>query len=440
MIYRAAPGTIMTPEVLSKYIGQHKAEVGKRLKGLDDAYRGDYDIFHRAKKPAWKPDNRIAFGFAKYIVDTMNGYFMGIPVRISHQDKATSEYLEFLKQYNGLDDVNAELGKLCDTFGTGNEIYYLDEDSKPCVQQVSPMESFMIYDDSILERPMFFVRYYRDANNVERGSWSDTSMVQHFVRNGAYTWDGPPSEHHFDDVPATEFVENAERIGLLDGAMSAINAFNKALSEKANDVDAFADAYLKILGAALDNKDLQFIRDNRIINIPDDGDKIVAEFLQKPSSDETQENLLDRLYKGIFQMSMVADLSDTSFSGNASGVALKFKLQAMSNLADSKKRKFEAGLNRRYRILFSQKNVPMTVPADSWIGIDYEFTKNLPANVLEESEIAKNLEGIVPRETQLKVLSVVDNVQEAMDRMAEEAAQALMVDPAVFGRSVTANE
>ena len=100
MIYRAAPGTIMTPEVLSKYIGQHKAEVGKRLRGLDSAYRGDYDIFHCTRKPAWKPDNRIAFGFAKYIVDTMNGYFMGVPVRISHQDKTTSEYLEFLKQYN----------------------------------------------------------------------------------------------------------------------------------------------------------------------------------------------------------------------------------------------------------------------------------------------------------------------------------------------------
>ena len=139
-------------------------------------------------------------------------------------------------------------------------------------------------------------------------------------------------------------------------------------------------------------------------------------------------------------MSMVADLSDTSFSGNASGVALKFKLQAMSNLADSKKRKFEAGLNRRYRILFSQKNVPMTVPADGWIGIDYRFTKNLPANVLEESEIAKNLEGIVPRETQLKVLSVVDNVQEAMNRLAEEAAQAPMVNPAVFAQSVTSDE
>ena len=31
--------------------------------------------------------------------------------------------------------------------------------------------------------------------------------------------------------------------------LTMINAYNKALSEKANDVDYFADAYLKVLGA-----------------------------------------------------------------------------------------------------------------------------------------------------------------------------------------------
>lgn len=36
--------------------------------------------------------------------------------------------------------------------------------------------------------------------------------------------------------------------------MSQINAYNKALSEKANDVDYFADAYLKILGERIDDE------------------------------------------------------------------------------------------------------------------------------------------------------------------------------------------
>lgn len=432
MIYRLPAGTEMTPELLAEYIGKHKKEVNIRLKKLDAAYRGDYDIFHQQKKPAWKPDNRIAFGFAKYIVDTMNGYFLGTPVRVQHKDSNVAAFLDFLNQYNDLDDINAELGKYNDMFGTGNEIYYTDEDGKLCVQKTSPMESFMIYDDSVLMRQMFFVRYYFDSNNVERGSWSDDTIVQHFIRSGSYKWDGEPTEHHFDDVPASEFIENEERLGILDGVMSAINAFNKALSEKANDVDAFADAYMKIIGPKIDNKAIQFIRDNRIVNLEeDDPSGVVADFMQKPNGDTTQENLLDRLYNGIFQMAMVADLSDENFTGTSSGIALKFKLQAMSNLADAKKRKFQAALNRRYRVLFSHPMCP--VNQEQWIGIDYKFTKSIPANLLEESQVAGNLEGVVSKETQLGVLSIVEDVSGEIKKLQEENSPAVsVVDDLMF--------
>ena len=54
------------------------------------------------------------------------------------------------------------------------------------------------------------------------------------------------------------------------------------------------------------------------------------------------------------------------------------------------------------------------------MGIEYQFTRNIPSNLLEESEIAGNLAGITSEETQLKVLSVVDNVKEELTRKKEE--------------------
>ena len=41
----------------------------------------------------------------------------------------------------------------------------------------------------------------------------------------------------------------------------------------------------------------------------------------------------------------------------------------------------------------------------------YHFTQNVPANILEKAQIANQLENVVSQETQLKVLSIVDNVQ-----------------------------
>ena len=417
-MFRVATGTEMTPELLAEYMTKHKIEVSNRYQRLHDAYENKYEIGKLPKKPDWKPDNRIPVNFAKYITDTMNGFFIGIPIKTTCDDNSVSEYLEFLDQYNDQDDNNAELSKICSIYGNGYEMYYVDEEGNIGITYLTPMDAFMIYDESIIERPLFFVRHYLDSDNVEWGSWSDGRVVQHFVNRGSYKWTDDPKPHGFSGVPATEYVENDERMGIFESALPMINAYNKAISEKANDVDYFADAYLAVLGASLSTDDLDQLRQKRIINLPGDYDgKVLVEFLQKPNGDTTQENLINRLERLIFQISMVANISDDNF-GTSSGIALKYKLLSMSNLAKTKERKFTSGMNRRYKLIFS--NPVSGMPKDSWVGIRYQFTLNYPANLQEEAQIASSLSGITSQETQLKVLSIVDNVKEEMDRIEEE--------------------
>ena len=408
----------MTPEILAKYMTKHKTEIDQRYQKLHDAYENKYEISRLEKKPDWKPDNRIPVNFAKYITDTMNGFFIGIPIKTTADDETVSQYLEFLDQYNDQDDNNAELSKVCSIYGNGYEMYYVDEDGNIGITYLTPMEAFIIYDDSILERPLFFVRHYTDADNVEWGSWSDGHVVQHFVNRGTYKWIDQPKKHGFDGVPAVEYVENEERMGVFESALPMIDAYNKAISEKANDVDYFADAYLKILGTSLNENELEQLRQKRIINFDgEDAANLIVELLQKPNGDTTQENLINRLEKLIFQISMVANISDENF-GTSSGIALKYKLLAMSNLAKAKERKFTSGMNRRYKLIFS--NPVSGMQKDAWVGIKYQFTQNYPANILEESQIAGNLAGITSQKTQLKVLSIIDNVQQELDQIAEE--------------------
>ncbi|WP_207741582.1 phage portal protein [Eubacterium maltosivorans] len=422
-IFRVSSGTPMTPDLLAKHIQKHKQLVQERFKPLIDAYKNDYKILHQSKKAEYKPDNHIPVNFAKYIVDTMNGFFLGIPIKVSHNDEVIAATLEYLDQYNDQDDGNAELSKICSIYGRGYEMYFEDECSEIGITHLDPTQAFMIYDDSILERPLYFVRYYQDSQNIERGSWSDGQMIQHFENRGTYVFTDDPKIHGFDGVPATEFVENEERMGIFESVLPMINAYNKALSEKANDVDYFADAYLKVLGAALSEDKLTELRDTRIINLEgDDAEKMIVEFLQKPDADATQENLIDRLERLIFQISMVANISDENF-GQSSGIALKYKLQSMSNLAKTKERKFTSGMNRRYKLIFSNPIISISgtgIHREDWVGIRYKFTPNIPANLLEESQVAGNLKGLVSQETQLSVLSIVDNAKQEIERMDEE--------------------
>lgn len=408
----------ITVEELQEFLDLHRQEVNNRFSKLKAAYESDHDILHQAKKPAYKPDNRIVVNFPKYIVDTINGFFIGNPIKIVADDKAVSDYVEHLDQYNDQDDNNAELSKLCDIYGKGYEVYYTDEESELCITYCSPLEAFMIFDDSIVERPMYFVRRWNDRENNEYGEISNRHFKRQFVITGGLRFTTEWEPHHFTDVNATEFIENAERQGAFEPVLSIVNAYNKAVSEKANDVDYFADAYMKVLGAALDEEGIKHIRDNRVINFEgDDAGKIVVEFMGKPEGDTTQENLLERLERLIFQISMVANISDENF-GSATGIALKYKLQAMSNLAKTKERKFVSGMNRRYKLLFSHP--ASKVNKDAWMQLEYRFTPNIPANLLEEAQIAAQMEGIVSHETQLKVLSIVDNVESELEKIEEE--------------------
>ena len=66
-MFRVAAGTEMTPELLAEYMTKHKTEINNRYQRLHDAYENKYEISRLAKKPDWKPDNRIPVNFAKYI-------------------------------------------------------------------------------------------------------------------------------------------------------------------------------------------------------------------------------------------------------------------------------------------------------------------------------------------------------------------------------------
>ena len=430
-MFRLARDTEMTLTLLSEFLTKHAHEVKNRYEPLYNAYTSDHEILHDPAKPKYKPDNRVVVNFPKYIVDTMNGFFIGNPIKIVAEDEAVSDYVEYLDRYNDQDDNNAELAKICSIYGKGHEMYYTDEESELCITYLDPKEAFMIYDESIIERPLFFVRRYVDREGFEYGSISDETSVRNFKVTGGLRWLDEWTPHYFPGVPATEYVENGERQGIFEPVMSMVNAYNKAISEKANDVDYFADAYLKVLGTAIDKDDVQFIRDNRIVNFEGDGsDKIIAEFMEKPNSDTTQENLLERLERLIFQISMVANISDENF-GTASGIAMKYKLQSMSNLEKTKERKFAAGMNRRYQLLFGHP--ASKVPADAWIQIQYKFTPNIPANLQEEAQIASQLEGITSHETQLKVISAVENVKGELDKIEEENKEAMTpVDRQMF--------
>ena len=405
------------------YIRQHEERFPRYIY-LENLYKGFHDVYKQPEKPDWKPDNRLAVNFPRYITDTFLGFGYGVPIKKSHPDDATAQAINDFERENEITDHEYELARKCCIYGHAFEYLYQDEEAKTKMTICTPMELFVVYDDTVKNRALFAVRYgYHSTETDQPGQRYGEILTREEIIPFEGSTAGEPMENPYGRLPCVEWMLNEDRMGLYEGVSGLVEAYNHTLGEKANDVDAFAEAYLAVLGAELDEDGIYKIRDNRVINLygTDDAKDILVQFLQKPPADGTQENLLNRLETLIYQTSMVANISDESFGSAASGVALAYKLQAMSNLALTFDRKIEKSLRKRYKLFCSlSTNVPNR---DAWRDVDIRTTRNLPKNVAEEAQTAAQLEGIVSKETQLSVLSIVPDVKKELERMEQEGEE-----------------
>ncbi|NEX54113.1 phage portal protein [Lactococcus lactis] len=416
----------ITNEVVTNFMEKHRLEVA-RYEYLKNMYLGIMTIDDEPAKDSWKPDNRLAVNFTKYIVDTFTGYFNGIPVKKSHSDKEILTKLQEFDNLNDMEDEESELAKMACIYGRAFELLYQDEETQTNVVYNTPENMFMVYDDTIKQEPLFAVRYgYDDDKKLQGEVYTLLETIKISGENDEISL-GERTYNPYQDLPVVEFYFNEERMSIFESVISLVNAFNKAISEKANDVDYFSDQYLAFLGAAVEEEDLKNIRSNRVINYYADGEgkNVDVKFLEKPDSDSQTENLLDRLTKLIFQTTMVANISDESF-GSTSGVSLAYKLQAMSNLALSFQRKFQSSLNSRYK-LYCELSTNVS-NKDAWKDIEYTFTRNEPKDIKEQAETANILMGITSQETALSVISVIPDVQAEMEKIKKEEASTAIFD------------
>lgn len=412
-------------ELVEEFINLHEQRM-PRYFYLEALYNGFHDVYKEPEKEDWKPDNRLAVNFPRYVTETFRGYGYGIPIKVTSPDEAFADAVRAFEDTNDINDHRSEMVKQCCIYGHAWEYFYQDEEHQTKVIAVKPLNLFCVYDDTMSRRALFAVRY---GYHTDNSGLKTTRYGEILTREETIPFEERSKKaaipNPYGKIPVVEWILNEERMGIYEAVAGLIEAYNHTIGEKANDVDAFAEAYLAVLGAEIDEDGLYKIRDNRVINLygTDDAKDILVQFLQKPTADGTQENLLNRLENLIYQTSMVANISDDAFGNATSGTALAYKIQAMSNMALTFDRKIEKSLRKGFKLFCTLST--NTSDKDAWKQIEVTFTRNLPKNRLEEAQTAQAVEGIVSHETQLTLLSFVQDPKEELEKVEEENEERL---------------
>ncbi|WP_270471974.1 phage portal protein, partial [Hungatella hathewayi] len=149
--------------------------------------------------------------------------------------------------------------------------------------------------------------------------------------------------------------------------------------------------------------------------------------------DESGVEILKKaIEQDIHKFSHIPCMTDESFGGNVSGVAMEFKLLGMENITKIKTRYYKRGLRKRLRLFSAWLAKSKSVQVDI-SGITPTFSRAMPKNLLEISQIVTNLWGKISRKTLLSQVPFVENVEEELAAVEKEEDEAAKKQMEMFG-------
>lgn len=107
--------------LVDEYIRKHEERM-PRYRYLENLYKGFHDVFRLPEKESWKPDNRLAVNFPRYITETFWDMLMGFLLKNHIRTKNKDAILEFDRD-NDISDQEYELAKKCCIYGHAFEYF-----------------------------------------------------------------------------------------------------------------------------------------------------------------------------------------------------------------------------------------------------------------------------------------------------------------------------
>lgn len=264
-------------QVIRHLILKHRSFVD-HLITLEDYYEGKHKILNDKNR-----ENKLVCNHAKDISDTASSYFIGNPVTYKAQTDITD--LTDKLEYAGADEADGDNGLDLSIFGRAYEYIYTKKDETDLmIKNLSPANTFVVYDDTIEQNELFAVYYYAKRDDSDRTDikYIATVVTEHYkyilnIQNidGIQPTYEQAEPHYKGEVPIIEYLNNKMGLGDFELQIPLIDAYNALMSDRVTDKEQFIDAILAIYGTLLSDGD----------EYDEEGNKI------SDSADEAQEEL-----------------------------------------------------------------------------------------------------------------------------------------------------
>jgi len=388
-----------------------------------------------------KPDNRITIPFAKMAVETLCGYAGRAGDIIEHWDNITTKedeakkpeddkYIALRKQIAEYNETTLETSQLYGTGasqGVGYELFWVSDDlalpgmMTPEYANIPNSEIVLDWSSDIKKKLNAAFRFW----TVNKDNFVDIYYPEYSERwekpDGSGTWtrnEEGDTTYPYKSVPLAIYPVNADTSAIFEAEKDIITGIDKITNKSINEVDRFNALITLLPGEA--NKEFRdkLIEISSIDNLSDF--EKWPQYLSKDLSGITEfyPNILDRLEKLFHKSIKIPDFSDENFVTAQSGLAMAFKLVGLEFLAAKIDQYFDKGLRQRNKLINDVIGMSNKYNIDDYTHV-IEHKRNLPMDKSALIEMVVKLNGILSKETLLRMLPVemVPDIEKELERI-----------------------
>ena len=403
-------------------INKFVVEVEPKLKKYKNYYDGIQAILSKRYNDESKPCSKTIINYCYNISTAYCGY-LATPSYISYQSQQDIEDIMDILRYNDYQAEDADFLLDALVYGTAAELMYIDGEAHTRFKLINPTTCFGVYDDSLTEDLLYFVRMYKasqwdDSDKYIVDVYSDFS-IKTYEMTGTNGWLKFIGEqpHYFSQCPANIFSLPDEK-SIFDCVMTLQDAANEILSAEIDDYNAFCDAYLALIGVDADIDDIAAMKQNRVLALPEGA---TAQWITKNANDTQVENILKRIHDSIYRIAQCPDFSSESFVGGvSSGVAIRYRLTGMETRAGKIEAEMKKALQRRIEIICGIAS--LRYGEEVFRDIQIDFKRNIPEDLTSTINLINSLKGSVSDATLLSQLPFISDVNAELEAVAEQKA------------------
>lgn len=449
-IDRYEAGNILNPsfDVINWCIDRHQ-ELLPRYQMLSDYYDGKphkVDEIADIRSPHDKDE--IYVNNAKYVTDMMVGFTVGAP--ISYTPPQGGNIDELIAALDGMriKKHDKEIAKDISVFGIGLELQYLAKHPDnpnttiPKIACIDPRGMFVVVDDTVERQKLFAVRY-KEKKSIEGitywefNIYTSQAVITYRCKEKRLSPENLMDEnpkvvpHYYKTVPVTEYRNNEEKQGDFEQQIPQIDGYNKLMTDRIKDKENFIKAVMVLYGFTLPDEKPAEINGQMILNAPAKEDGGDAEFLVNTFNETEVQVLADALLDDFHKTSYIPNMNDENFAGNATGVAMKYKLFGLLLVIATKIGYMEDGIIERLRMLssiVSLKSQKMDVD-----GIKITFKPNLPIDRSEIIQQIRDSQEFMPLLVSLGWLDDIDDPDATLEMLRKQKEEEIAINQKAFG-------